>query len=119
MKLFLAAFCALAVGVACAAAPTAVTSWTAPIANTDASPISGAVTYNLYQAVQGATLAKVQSAVTSTTVTVTAGLTPGSTQCFAVTAIANGIESAQSNVACAAIPFPTPNSPSQITVVIH
>lgn len=119
-KLLLAAFCALAAGAACAA-PSAVASWTAPVAYTDATPIvtGTAVTYNLYQGVQGAALVKVQSTIAAATVTVTAGLTAGTTQCFAVTAVVGGVESAQSNAACAAVPLPTPNAPSQITIVIH
>ena len=118
-------FLALVVGamllgtVAHATPPQAVLTWTAPTTNLDGSAITATLTYNVYQAVQGAILVKVQSAVATTTETLTAGLTAGSIQCFAVSAIANGVESAQSNTACVAIPFPTPGVPTQITVVIH
>lgn len=111
--------------VALAATPTANLSWTAVATDTNGNPLTGTVTYNVYQATQGtsactaASLAKVQTGVTATTATVTAGLTPGSTQCFAVTAVANGVEGGQSNIATAAIPFPTPGAPSQLTVVVH
>ena len=97
----------------------ATVSWTAPTANTDGTAISATLTYNLYQGLQGASLAKVQTGISTTTATVSTGLTPGTTQCFAVTAVANGVESAQSTSACLAIVFPTPGAPSQITVVIR
>lgn len=110
----------LAAGIAQAAPPTALVSWTAPTANTDASAIVGAITYNIYVGtlVSGAcALAKVQSGVATATTTV--ALTPGTTACVAVSAVVGGVESAQSNQATAAVPLPTPNAPSQITVVIH
>lgn len=100
-------------------AQTAVVSWTAPTKNTDGSTIATTLAYNLYQGVQGTSLTKVQTALATTSVTVTAGLTPGTTQCFTVTAVSNGMESAQSSSACVAIVFPTPGVPTQITVVIH
>lgn len=102
------------------AAPTAVVTWAAPTVNTDGSTITATLAYNLYQGLQSAgTLTKVASSIAGLTVSVTAGLTPGSTQCFAVTAIEAGVESAQSNKACATIALPTPGVPSQITVVVH
>jgi hypothetical protein len=107
---------ALAVGQA---THTATVTWIAPTTNTDGSPITATLTYNLYQGAQGAALALKTSAIAALSTTVTTGLTAGTTQCFAVTAVANGLESAQSNSACAAVPFPTPGIPSQITVVVH
>jgi len=103
------------------ASPTASLSWTAVTANTNGTAIAVPVSYNVYQALQGATLVKVQSGVTGTTATVTSGLTAGTTQCFAVTAVVGSSESALSNTACAAIPAVplVPNAPTQITVVIH
>jgi hypothetical protein len=108
-----------AVAKAAAATPTpsAALSWTAPTTNTDGTAITATLTYNIYQGLTGA-LAKVQSGVTTTAATITAGLTAGTTQCFAVTAVANGVESAQSNSACAAISQPSPNSPTTVVVVI-
>src|SRR6266404_1769231 len=115
----LGAFLALFAGFALAAPPTAAVSWTPPIVNTDGSTIpTGVLTYNLYQGLTGA-MVKVQSALAITAVTVTTGLTAGTTQCFAVTAIEGGVESAQSVSACAAIPLPVPGVATQITVVIH
>jgi hypothetical protein len=100
-----------------AAPPQAALSWTAPTTNTDGTTITATLTYNLYQGLAGA-LTKVQSGLTGLAATVTTGLTPGSTQCFAVTAIEAGVEGAQSNVACAAIPLATPGAPGTVTVVI-
>jgi hypothetical protein len=103
---------------AAAASPPQVTVvWTAPTGNTDGTPISTPISYNLYQGLTGA-LAKVATAISGTTATVMSGLTQGTNQCFAVTAVVNGIESAQSNVACGLIPFSTPNAPGQTTIVI-
>jgi len=116
---------AASVALAQAASPTASLSWTAPTAYTSgaAFPSGTAITYNLYQGTQVGTavpsLLKVQSGLTAASATVTVGLTPGTTQCFAVTALVAGIESSQSNQACTAIPNPVPDAPTQITVVIH
>jgi len=114
----------LAVGAVFAATtPSANVSWTPATTNTDGSPVTGTVTFNLYQGTQVGTatptLTKVASALTATSDVITAGLTAGSTQCFAVTEVVNGVESAQSLQACTAIPFPTPGAPTQITVVVH
>ncbi len=96
----------------------ATLTWTQPATNVNGTPISNAVTYNVYQGAQGATLVKVQSGISAHTAVVTTGLTPGTTQCFAVTAVVNNVESAQSNTACAAVSFPVPGAPTQIVVVI-
>lgn len=99
-----------------AAGPSATVTWTAPTTNTNGTPVS-TLTYNLYQGLSGA-LAKVQSGIATTTLVVTTGLTVGTTQCFAVTAVEGGVESAQSNVACSMIALPTPGAPSQVVIVI-
>ena len=102
-----------------ATTPTqAVVSWTAVTTNTDGSAVTQPITYNLYQGLTGA-LAKIQSGLSVLTLTITAGLTVGTSQCFAVTAVEAGVESAQSPQACTAIQNPTPGSPSQVTVVIN
>lgn len=95
----------------------AAVSWTAVTTNVDGSAVTPPITYNLYQGLTGA-LTKVQSGLTVLSVVVTTGLTPGTTQCWAVTAVESGVESVQSNQACGAIPLATPGSPSQVTVVI-
>ena len=105
------------------AASTLTGAWTPPTTNTDASPISAPITYNLYQGTQmnpstPATLTKVQSGITADAVTITTGLTAGTTQCFAVSAVVNGIESTQTPQSCTPIPFPTPNAPGPITITV-
>jgi hypothetical protein len=96
---------------------SAALTWTAPTKNTDGTAITGAITYNVYQGLAGA-LVKVGTGLTTAQDTITTGLTPGTTQCFAVTAVVAGIESGQSATACAAIPQPTPGVPTQVIVVI-
>jgi hypothetical protein len=108
---------AIALSAKAASTASAALSWAAPTAFTDGTPITGAITYNIYQGLAGA-LVKVQSGVTTTAATVTSGLTPNTTQCFAVTAVVNAVEGAQSTASCAAIPAPTPGAPSQVIVVI-
>jgi hypothetical protein len=81
---------------------TATLNWAAPTDYTSGAAITGALTYNVYQGVSGSTLAKVQSGLTASSVVITAGLTAGSTMCFAVTAVSAGVESAQSAQACKA-----------------
>lgn len=93
-------------------------SWTPPTTNTDGTAITGAITYNLYQGLAGA-LVKVQSGLSGVSVTVTAGLTVGTTQCFSVTAVVAAQESGQSTPACILIPLPKPNAPSAVTITLH
>lgn len=99
---------------------SAAISWSAPTANVDGSAITGAVSYNLYQGLTGA-LAKVQSGIAGGSATVTTGLTPGTTQCFAVTAVVATLESAQSVPVCITLavpPPPTPVSPTNVTITL-
>lgn len=109
------------IALAQAATPTATVSWTAPTTNTDGSSITAALTYNLYAGTSCTSMSKLVSGITtvSTVVTSPTTLAPGTTVCFAVTAVANGVESAQSNTATTVIPYSTPGAPGQITVVVH
>src|SRR5258708_2868462 len=59
------------------------------------------------------------SGITAVAATSTAGLTAGTTQCFAVTAVEGGVEGTPSTSACAAVPQAVPGAPTQITVVLH
>jgi hypothetical protein len=102
---------------ALAMARTATLSWAPVTANTDGTAASG-ITYNLYQGLTIASLAKVQSGLASPAATVTAGLAPGTTQEFAVTAVEGGIEGAQSAVASVVIPPSTPLAPTGLTVTL-
>jgi hypothetical protein len=97
---------------------TVTLNWTAPTTNTDGSPITGAVTYDVYQGASAAALTKVQSGLTTTTATVTAGLTPGAEEFFSVTAVAEGSESAQEAPVSAAIPALVPNPPTGLTATV-
>jgi hypothetical protein len=101
VKRFIALFLALAfVPVFAQTAPTATLTWTAPTTYTDGTTIPGtvAITYNVYQGNTATTLVKVASGVTTLTNTITTGLVDGQTYYWAVTAVAGGLEGAQSNV---------------------
>lgn len=102
--------------ISLAHADPAVINFSAPTTYTDGTPIAAGtvVTYGVYQAPQGQPLVKVAT-ITGTTTTITTGLTPGATFCFAVTALIAGQESAQSNQVCKLSSFPVP-SPVTITV---
>jgi hypothetical protein len=92
--------------------------WSAPLLNTDGSKATETLNYNLYQATQGKPLAKVQTGIAGLTTTITAGLTPGTTQCFAVSALntSTGGESAQTAPVCVAIGQPVPGAPGGLTI---
>jgi hypothetical protein len=96
-----------------AAAPSAVLTWTAPTLNTDGTTITGAITYSVYKGATGAET--FFTAGITTTATTLAG-TPGTTQCFQVTAVVNGVESAKSNEVCKSFPNPVPAAPTGLTV---
>lgn len=102
----------LLTAVAVAASLTA--SWTAPTQNTDGTAITAPLTYNLYTGAKGAEV-KTQANLTATQATI-AGLTAGAQTCATVTAVANGVESAQSAEVCATPAFPTPNPPTNLLV---
>jgi hypothetical protein len=80
--------------------PTAQLSWTAVTTYADgtAIPSGVAVTYNVYQGPTATSLTKVASGVTALTSTITTGLSDGQTYFWSVTAVAGGLEGAQSNV---------------------
>jgi hypothetical protein len=102
----------LVASVAVAAGVSSVLTWTAPTANTDSTAISGTLTYNVYSGPTAGTLA---ATPVQTGLTVTTGTVPGAagtTQCFAVTAVEGGQESAQSNVSCKTFPASVPNAPT-------
>lgn len=92
-------------------------SWTAPTKNTDGSAISGAVTYQLYVGASGKE-AKLGNPVTAPPYVITPTPAPGTTVCAQITAIANAVESDKTPEACTTIPYPTPNSPSVVTIVV-
>jgi hypothetical protein len=90
-----------ALALAQAAAPSATLTWGAPTLYSDgtAIPAGVVITYNVYQGTSATALTKVASGVTALTDSITTGLVDGTTYYFAVTAVAGGLEGAQSNVA--------------------
>lgn len=125
MKRFLPVVLAITLSIlaplaAFASTPSLTASWNAvTTADGGAVTLTSPVTYNLYQGTSCSSLAIVQGGLVTTSEIISSGLTPGVTYCFAVTAVANGIESAKSNTVTVAVPFPTPDSPTQITIVLH
>jgi hypothetical protein len=117
----IALFCAALIASACVlaqAAPQATLTWTAPTTYTDGSsiPSTVVVTYNVYQGPSATTLVKVASGVTTLTSSITTGLISGQTYFWAVTAVANGLEGAKSNVGTkvfAAVP------PNAVTLTVN
>lgn len=107
---------------AVAASVVADLSWLAPTTNVDGTPITNPITYNVYQGAMNA-VSKVQSNVTGNTAVISTGLTPGTTQCFAVSATELGLEGSESAETCKVIPTPTPTAetpspPSRITLTL-
>jgi hypothetical protein len=94
---FLALFATLSLAQT---APTAVLSWTAPTTYSDGTtiPSSVALTYNIYQGISATALVKVATGVTALTSSISTGLADGTTYYWSVTAVAGGLEGAQSNV---------------------
>lgn len=105
----------LLVAASAFAANTAVLTWTPPTAYTDGSPIVGALTYNVYQGLQGAPKVKVGSPATTATATISTGLNNGATYCWTVTATQGTNESAPSNEACKTFPLVPPAAPTGLT----
>lgn len=111
MKLFLVPLLLLVSSVAFAQTPPSVLlSWTAPTTNVDNTPITGAITYSVNQYKNGVWV-PMQTGITTTSVTITSGVTPGTTQCYEVGSTVAGVNSKTlSNQACKAI-APTPVVP--------
>lgn len=80
--------------------PSAILTWTAPTTYSDgtAIPATVAITYNVYQGLTATTLVKVATGVTGLTNTITTGLSDGVTYFWSITAVAGGLDGAQSNV---------------------
>lgn len=109
-KLFFALLCMAVIPAVAQAADPAVISFSAVTGYTDgtAIPAGTAISYNIYQGLQGQPKLVVAN-ITTTGTTIATGLVTGSTYCFSATAVVNGVEGAQSNEACKKIK-PTPNS---------
>lgn len=108
---FLIGLALFATAAAAQTAPTATLSWGAVTTFTDGTtiPSTSPVTYNVYQSCTSATtLVKVATGVTALTSTISTGLSDGMTCFWAVTAVAGGVEGAQSNVGSKAFAAGTP-----------
>jgi len=96
-------------------APTATLAFAAPTTNADGTPVTGPLTYNLYQGTASGAEVKVASALAGTPIIVTTGLTD-TTYYWYVTAVNAAGESAPSNEACKTFPASVPSS---ITITIN
>jgi hypothetical protein len=84
---------------------TATITFAAPTARLDGTPITGALSYKVYQGIKGQTKAAVGT-ITATTSTITTGLLGGVEYCWQVSAAeGTGADSALSNEACKAFPI--------------
>src|ERR1700744_66240 len=95
-------------------------TWTAPTKNTDGSVISGAITYNLYNVTASGSTVLANAKGISTTSSQRTNLNAG-TPCYAVTAVVNSVESAQTQAICVlvtATPTLTPNPPTNPQVQV-
>lgn len=82
-------------------APAASLSFTAPTLNTDGTPVTTPLTYNVYQSTVSGLEIKVASGATGSPIAITIGLTPRTTYYFKVSVTdAGGNESALSNEVC-------------------
>lgn len=99
LSIFLASMLLAAAAMA-QTAPSATLTWSAPTLYSDGTTIPSTVTitYNVYQGASATTLTKVATGVTTLTDLITTGLVDGQTYFWAVTAVANSLEGAQSNV---------------------
>ncbi len=122
------AVCAFAFAAPLAYATDLTLRWVAPTAYTDGTkiPAGAAITYNVYGAHQGVTpLPKLAGGVTTLS-NVRYNVDVG-TQCYAVSAVVDGVESAPTVAVCVGVlppppppppPIPPPNPPSGLTVSI-
>lgn len=105
-------------GVAVAAPPSATLTWVAPTKYTDGTtiPSTVALSYSVYQGLQGAAKTKVAAGVVPLTYSVTTGLSPNTTVCWEVTTTAGGQESARSVEACKTFPPQVAEAPTGLVV---
>ena len=97
-------------------ANTATISFNAPTARVDGSPITGALTYKVYQGTAGQAKAVVGT-ISTTTSTITTGLLGGTTYCWQVSALEGGAnESALSAEACKTFP---PSPPQAVVITVR
>lgn len=90
----------------------ATVKFTAPTQHTDATPITGALTYIAQSGPKGGTKTRLATPVSPAGTTIP-NITPGT--CFQVIAVEAGVESSPSNEAC--LPMP-PNAATGLTVTV-
>jgi hypothetical protein len=92
-------------------------TWVAPTTYADGTtpiPAGTAIAYNVYGANQGSTLALLTTTPITGLTNVRSNVNPG-TICYAVTAIINAVESAQTSPVCVTVPQ-APGAPGGLTV---
>jgi hypothetical protein len=95
---------------------TATISFTAPAARLDGTPITGTLSYGVYQGVKGQTKTKVAT-ITTTTSTINTGLLSNVEYCWEVTAQeGTGPESTRSNEAFKAFGA---SPPQKVTITVQ
>lgn len=113
MKFLISAVVLFLPAIVFASEPDVIT-FAAPTKYVDGTDISAGtvISYNVYQGLQGSSKIKVAT-ITTTGTTITTGLVPGSTYCFAVTAVIAGVEgpqSADTALSCKLTPLLTPGA---------
>lgn len=117
--------CASLAAAAVTVTASATATWTAVTQSTSGATLTG-VTYTLYagNVAAGGTcstsgLTQLATGLTSLNDTVSLpGLTPGTLECFAVTATAAGVTGAYSNLASISVPSPPTPGATTVTVII-
>lgn len=97
------------------AAPTASLSFTPPTVNTDGTPVTTPLTYNLYQGTASGAEVKVASGLTGSPIVLNTGLAD-STYYWYVTAVNAAGESVPSNEVCKTFPA---SAPGTVTITIN
>lgn len=105
MRVLIGLAAAMTASIALAQVPTNTqrVSWAAPTQYMDgtAIPSTVALTYNVYAKLNGAAEVKFRSGVTGTSITPTFPV--GHNNCFTITSVVNGAESARSPEACGVV----------------
>ena len=101
-----------------AAAPTFTITWMPPTQYEDGSPLTAALTYQMYVGASGKEVAY-KTPVTSPPYVLVPTPAAGTRICVQVTAIANGVESTRTQEVCSTVPFLAPSFPISVTVTVH
>jgi hypothetical protein len=114
-KLKLSLAVALLAFAGAAAAQSVSLNWGAVTQDANGAPLTGSVSYNIYQGTKGqVTKTKVTSSVT-TTAALTSALFSGKEVCWNVTTVVGADESVYSNEACKTFPAAKPKAPANLS----